>query len=253
MLVPNPVTGAVSATVQHGEEVMYLPVEGTLPASLEPEQSEAMELDKLLRDAAQDFDASWAVLEQLIARAKAEKIYTELGFRSWPEYIADVARSVMPNVWRSIEQRREIVGLLAGEGLSQRAIGDALGVSQKTVDRDLDQVSHDDSPDMVTGLDGKSYPARREVIIVDPRGPGTTLRDALSEAAVPEPTRITIPDTIEDAQARLEEIAEDEEALRSALIERLGRRIQQALSVGMNVILSLDEAQMLYRALTEEL
>ena len=41
----------------------------------------------------------------------------------------------MPNVARSVDQRRQVVALLAGKGMSQRAIADAVGVSQKTVDR----------------------------------------------------------------------------------------------------------------------
>jgi hypothetical protein len=110
------------------------------------------------------------------ANAAAElEIHKDLGFKSWPDYIADVARREMPNIARSVEQRRQVVALLAGEGMSQRAIAEAVGVSQKTVDRDLDQVSHDDSPcpatdfadsapvttpDTVTGRDGKQYPAK---------------------------------------------------------------------------------------------
>jgi hypothetical protein len=131
-------------------------------------------LDGRLRHAAHQLDRWWEDLRQLIAEAKTREIHKDLGFKSWPDYIADVARE-MPNVARSVEERRQVVGLLAGEGMSQRAIADAVGVSQKTVDRDLDQVSHDDSPctptdfgdsapvttpDTVTGRDGKQYPAK---------------------------------------------------------------------------------------------
>jgi hypothetical protein len=130
------------------------------------------EIDRLLRDQAREFDHNWAVLVQYIHHARDCEIHKDLGFKSWPDYIADVARTEMPNIARSVEQRRQVVALLAGEGMSQRAIADAVKVSQKTVDRDLDQVSHNDSPcpptdfadlprpDTVTGRDGKQYPAK---------------------------------------------------------------------------------------------
>jgi hypothetical protein len=139
-------------------------------------------LDKMLRYHARAFDHYWERLEPLIAEAKTREIHKDLGFKSWPDYIADVARYEMPNVSRSVEQRRQIVALLAGEGMSQRAIAVALGTSQSTVrddvaevsrnyspDIDVDQMSHDDSPaeavdaevvepKPITGRDGKTYP-----------------------------------------------------------------------------------------------
>jgi hypothetical protein len=116
-----------------------------VPRPLNPEAAQA--LDKQIRREARAVDQSWGILEKLIAGAKAGKIHAALGFTSWPAYIADVARREMPNIARSVEQRRQVVALLSGEGMSQRSIADAVGVSQKTVDRDPDQVSHDDSPD----------------------------------------------------------------------------------------------------------
>jgi hypothetical protein len=47
----------------------------------------------------------------------------------------------------AIPERREAVAELAAEGLSQREIADVLGVSHKTVDRDLDPVSNDTEPE----------------------------------------------------------------------------------------------------------
>ena len=86
-----------------------------------------------------------------------------LGFKSWTDYVADVVGKDMTKL--PVDDRRQIVELLAGEGMSQRQIAAAVGVSQKTVDRDLDQVSHNDSPDdqvitepkPITGRDGKTY------------------------------------------------------------------------------------------------
>ena len=47
----------------------------------------------------------------------------------------------------SIPERREAVAELAEEGLSQREIAGVLGVSQKTIDRDLEPESFDSPPD----------------------------------------------------------------------------------------------------------
>lgn len=55
------------------------------------------------------------------------------------------------------KQRLPVVVALREEGHSQRAIAGALGVSQDTVSRDLEQVNDTvQLPDRVTGLDGKS-------------------------------------------------------------------------------------------------
>ena len=143
-------------------------------------------IDRLLRDQAREFDHNWAMLIQYIHHARDYAIHKDLGFKSWPDYIADVARTEMPNVARSVEQRRKVVGLLAGEGMSNRAIADAVGVSHPTVIRDraateADEVVHDVPPEplsqvdreraaieaaaerrSVTGRDGKTYPCPPE-------------------------------------------------------------------------------------------
>jgi hypothetical protein len=117
-------------------------------------------LDKRLRAEAANFDHSWTRLVNAVIAARAAEVHAALGFASWFDYLADVIAANMPNIARSVEQRRQVVALLTFElGMSQRPIGDMLGVSQKTVDRDLDHVSHDDSPDRrVISSDGKNQP-----------------------------------------------------------------------------------------------
>lgn len=135
----------------------------------------AERLDTKLRALARALDWNWGAIVSVIAEAKAREIHKGLGFKSWPEYIADVAGKEMPNVSRSVEQRRQVVALLAGEGMSQRAIADTVGVSQSTVRDDFAEVSRNYSPEpvdldeqmrldvtpepaTVTGRDGKTYP-----------------------------------------------------------------------------------------------
>jgi ParB-like chromosome segregation protein Spo0J len=67
------------------------------------------------------------------------------------------------------DQRREVAVTLRRAGHSERAIAGALGVSQPTVHRDIERATDSlesvELPDRVTGLDGKSRPARRPTIV----------------------------------------------------------------------------------------
>lgn len=111
------------------------------------EASDAESLDKKLRAQARATVDGIERLKEIIAKAKAGQIHVALGFKSWPDYIADVVSKEMPNVARSVEQRRTVVEILAGEGMSQRAIADAVGASQSTVRDDVAQVSGNYSPE----------------------------------------------------------------------------------------------------------
>lgn len=52
-----------------------------------------------------------------------------LGFKSWTDYVADVVGKDMTKL--PVDDRRQIVELLAGEGMSQRQIAAAVGVRSK--------------------------------------------------------------------------------------------------------------------------
>ncbi len=107
----------------------------------------------------------FAKLAELVEAAKNSQVHLALGFPSWTAYLADALGGQME---LSSDSRREVVALMAGHGMSERAISAAVGVSQSTVHRDLGQVIHDDSPadaedieskpaQSVTGIDGKNY------------------------------------------------------------------------------------------------
>lgn len=57
-----------------------------------------------------------------------------------------------------LAERREVVADLTGRGMSTRAIGSVLGVSNATVSRDQETVTSVTVPDTVTSLDGKIRP-----------------------------------------------------------------------------------------------
>ena len=77
------------------------------------------------------------------------------GYSTWQEYLDGSGLTV---AWADASARQQIVLDLREEGMSQRAIADAVGVAHKTVARDLAPVSNDTpEPVPVTGLDGKVY------------------------------------------------------------------------------------------------
>lgn len=64
------------------------------------------------------------------------------------------------------DDRKELVGLLAAEGMSTRAIAPIVGASDQTVRADIERVREitqsDPRPATVTSLDGRERPARVE-------------------------------------------------------------------------------------------
>lgn len=81
--------------------------------------------------------------------------------------------------------RRRLVEALHAEGYSLRRIATELDVSKTTVERDLDDagVSRDETPERVTGADGKSYPARSTTIRIEPE-PGRLEHDEAEPVTV---------------------------------------------------------------------
>ena len=82
-------------------------------------------IDSELRREARTVAWSMVRFRQLIARAKAKRIHEALGFKSWTAYVADVIGIEMTKL--PVDDRRQIVALLAGEGMSQRAIAPSSG------------------------------------------------------------------------------------------------------------------------------
>ncbi len=133
-------------------------------------------------------------LRNLVEEAKRSNVWQVLGFPSWTAYLADTLADEPMRLGR--DERQELVGYLAGEGLSTRAIAPIVGVSQKTIDRDVRESFDSPAPEpeveadlvtgeviepgaaqvpdavtapveatptpprAVTGLDGKTYPVK---------------------------------------------------------------------------------------------
>ncbi len=99
---------------------------------------DAERLDRRIRLMAQTTRENFEKVGRLLDEAKNGRLHEALGFKSWTAYVADALGGQLQ---LSGEARQAMVQVLAGEGMSVRAIATATGVSKSTVDRDLAQVS----------------------------------------------------------------------------------------------------------------
>jgi hypothetical protein len=167
-------TARVAAIVKRNNAAAK-PVTGTGDGEvIEPLGRAAAEfLDKQLMAKVKTARRNLADLAELVRQAKAGQIHAALGWPSWTAYLADRLGGQL-DLKLDVETRREVVEMLAGEGMSNRAIAASTGVSEPTVRRDRaadEQVRHDDAPERqaheaapaatVTGLDGKRHPAKK--------------------------------------------------------------------------------------------
>jgi hypothetical protein len=105
--------------------------------------------------------ASYTQMRQDIADAYAQRDWAALGYLSWFAYVEAEFGPALRGLTR--DDRREVVKDLRGQGMTTRQIAAATGASKSQVDRDLDHVSRNGTPETVTGSDGKQYPASRPV------------------------------------------------------------------------------------------
>lgn len=128
----------------------------TEPDVIQVNYADAVRLDKRLRQLVERMDNNFAQLTALVAEAKRGEIHLHAGFQSWTAYVADV---FTPKTSLQRDQRRELVGYLSGEGMSQRDIAQIAGVGVGTVNRDLaaSPVPNGTPEQPITGHDGKTY------------------------------------------------------------------------------------------------
>ena len=100
-----------------------------------------------------------AASRQDIIDAHRERDWLALGYATWDELCEAEFRGAMIGLPRG--ERREAVAEMTDAGMSTRAIGAALGVSEGTIRND--RGAQDYAPTPVTGLDGKTYQPRTTV------------------------------------------------------------------------------------------
>lgn len=150
--------------------------EGT-EAMNEVQQTELTEAEA--RELTEKIQKNVGELKGLILTAWSGRVWVSLGYGSWHDWCDGELNGFRPQFPR--EERREIVTEFRDAGMSQRAIGSAVGVSPYTVNKDLAGVRNqtpdsepapapapardpfatepldDPEPPRITGTDGKSY------------------------------------------------------------------------------------------------
>ncbi|HEY3435957.1 MAG TPA: hypothetical protein VGK41_09920 [Solirubrobacterales bacterium] len=102
---------------------------------------------------------SYIATRREIAAAYAERDWVTLAYPSFEEYVESEFSETRLRL--SPDERRDAVAEFRRAGMSQRAIGAALGVGVATVNRDLATVPDETVPDEITGTDGRKQPATR--------------------------------------------------------------------------------------------
>lgn len=115
-------------------------------------RDDAERLTERIRDVATSTRSQIDELAALVDEARGGEAHAALGYPSWTAYLVDALGGTLALDRGST---RDVVALLAGEGMSSRAIAPIVGVSHMTVQR----ISRgtDVPPAPVTGLDGKTY------------------------------------------------------------------------------------------------
>lgn len=98
-------------------------------------EADARRLTERIRIAAHTYSEARERLIGYVEQARAGSAHLALGYASWTAYLADVLGEEPMRLAR--DERREVVALLSGEGMSTRAIAPIVGAGFNTVARDL--------------------------------------------------------------------------------------------------------------------
>lgn len=138
-------------------------------------------------------------LADLAIEAYTGRAWLSLGYASWEAFTA--AEIQLPKLGR--DERRELVASLRSAGMSTRAIGSAIGVSDGTVRNDIGSGAQNyapEQPDKVVGADGKTYKPTRPAPTRAAPGELDAIEETLEEAEI-----VPTPDAIEEALDEIEE------------------------------------------------
>lgn len=126
----------------------------TTPAAQMMTEADARRITERIRFTATTARESIEKLQRLVTQAQEGQAHVVLGYKSWTAYLADVLGSEPLRLPR--EKRQELVGYLAGEGMSTRAIAPVVGVSHTTVRHDI--AGGNNFPPAVNTEAGRDFP-----------------------------------------------------------------------------------------------
>lgn len=163
--LPTEVPGGVTEATPGQTDRVEKALAKAKAAPVEDGKAHAEAVDRDLRACARTVADSMTLFRAIIEKARTEDIWKHLGFKSWTAYVADVIGNEMGQL--PAGDRRQVVELLAGEGMSNRAIAEAVGVNEITVRRDKEQVRHDVAPERALHLVRDDQQSRRPWFLHD--------------------------------------------------------------------------------------
>ena len=107
----------------------------SLPATVTMTENDARRITERIRYTALSARESLEKLQALVTQAQEGQAHVALGYASWTAYLADVLGDQPLRLPR--DQRQQLVGYLAGEGMSTRAIAPIVGVTDRQIRRDI--------------------------------------------------------------------------------------------------------------------
>lgn len=179
------------------------------PAEPQPlSKAKAVALDKRIRSQGDKLDTSAAAFAELLEQAAVGQIHVALELPSWTAYVADVARDnqFLQMLVKNKTDRKELAVKMSAAGMSQRAIASAFGVSQKTIDRDLE--GEEFETDTITDLSGKTQPRNK------PAKNDNVIDAEVVDVDVPEAKQAPI---TQDFKDEMYQLANDVEALQEVM------------------------------------
>lgn len=114
-------------------------------------KKEAQALNRKIKTLSEKVSTNAFELLTLLEQAATGNIHKALEYKSWTEWYSENVQIEVSDK----DERKMLVNMMSGKGMSQRAIGASLGIGQSTVHRDLDGDSSESGE--TVGLDGKKY------------------------------------------------------------------------------------------------
>ena len=160
----------------------------------------------------------------LIEQAEAGAAWQALGYDSWPAYVVAEFGDALAGLARA--ERIPITAKLSEGGMSTRAIATVVGVDHSQVVRDQ-QVVQSAPPEVVTGLDGKSYP-RRKPTAADARAIGEAIPPIKRPKVLPyRESYLRALDRLDQAVTELQRLHHDRELARVLDAQATSARLRQ--------------------------
>jgi hypothetical protein len=146
------------------------PIEGEVVEPLTEKAAKA--LDKKIRATSDKVTTNVNLLIELLDQAERGQIHEALAYPSWTAWVKDAVQISIPDP----EERKALVSLMSGKGMSTRAIAGSLRISKSQAARDAAAPSGAPEDELARaraskGLDGKNYsriPPKKKAKPVEP-------------------------------------------------------------------------------------